>query len=113
MKTQTIDIEPTWTAICNGVQHGHFQADALLPACQVADIVRQAQKQGVKRLLFVFPDKNGKATIENLDKQEKLKLNGQYVYCNLCGSKEHEGTCYEQEFKMFCEKCAKKNGVKT
>lgn len=53
----TIDLEPTWQALCRMAERGHLPASELQPACKIADIVRQAQKSGDKSVTFVFqPD---------------------------------------------------------
>lgn len=56
MATEIIDIEPTWESICNMVSRGFAKADVLMPACKIADVIRQAQKKGVKRLIITFGD---------------------------------------------------------
>jgi hypothetical protein len=71
-ETQTIDIEPTWEALCNMAFHGHIKADLLMPACKIADTVRQAQKRGDKSVTFKFTGKNGNmAVIVDDEKPEK------------------------------------------
>ena len=59
---QTIDIEPKWEDLCRMAQSGHLPAKELMPACQLADIVRQAQKEGKQSVSFIF--QNGKVSIE-------------------------------------------------
>ena len=49
-----IDIEPKWLDLCKEVGRGNFNAEILEPACKIADIVRQAQKQGKKEVVFTF-----------------------------------------------------------
>lgn len=57
-KTGTIDIEPTWESLCNLSERGGLSPKELMQACKIADMVRQAQKQGAKSVTFSFPDKN-------------------------------------------------------
>ena len=61
----TIDLEPTWENLCNMAQSGHLQPKELMQACKLADIVRQAQKQGKKSVTFTFPN-NKEAEVEIL-----------------------------------------------
>jgi len=59
IKKETIDLEPTWSDVCSMLKTGHIKhedADLLLPACEIADTVRQAQKKGKKRVIFEFVD---------------------------------------------------------
>ncbi len=49
-----IDIEPTWESLCNLSQKGGLPAKELLPACIIADKVRQSQKEGAKSVTFFF-----------------------------------------------------------
>lgn len=53
-KVMTIDLEPTWTELCNASQAGALQPRELLPACQIADKIRQAQKAGAESITFTF-----------------------------------------------------------
>lgn len=46
----TIDIEPTWEYLCRMV----INPEDLMPACKIADMVRQAQKRGSKSITFTF-----------------------------------------------------------
>ncbi len=57
-----IDVEPTWEVLCIEVQKGVLKADMLLPACRIADVVRQAQKQNKKNIIFTFEE--GKISID-------------------------------------------------
>lgn len=59
----TIDIEPTWESLCYAVNRGALKGEALLPACKIADAVRQAQKKGKKSITFKFKDKQSKSTV--------------------------------------------------
>lgn len=63
-KTMTIDLEPTWEGLCHLVVKGNLPADELIPACKLADIVRQAQKQGKAKVTFSF--ENGKVHVQTL-----------------------------------------------
>jgi len=59
MTTKTIDIEPKWVDVLKAVQIGHLNdAGILLQACEIADIVRQAQKAGHKSVVFTFSENN-------------------------------------------------------
>ena len=60
--TYTIDLEPKWVDLCKMAQSGHLQPKELMQACEVADIVRQAQKAGAKAVEFSFTD--GKVEVE-------------------------------------------------
>jgi len=53
----TIDIEPTWESLCRLAASGGILPEELMPACKIADVVRQAQKAGKKRVEFTFPSK--------------------------------------------------------
>lgn len=55
-KIKTIDLEPTWAELCNACQAGALQPSELLPACQIADKIRQAQKSGAESITFTFGD---------------------------------------------------------
>jgi hypothetical protein len=55
---EIVDLEPTWEAMCKMTTSGHIKADLLLPACKIADVVRQAQKAGHKSITIVFEDDN-------------------------------------------------------
>ena len=64
-KIAIVDTEPTWVNLCNGVQSGAINAETLLPACKIADIVRQAQKQmceycssGTSHLVYIEGKRN-------------------------------------------------------
>mgnify|MGYP007071652673 CR=1 FL=1 len=50
----TIDIEPTWVELCKASELGALPAIELMPACQIADKIRQAQKKGATSILFEF-----------------------------------------------------------
>lgn len=52
----TIDLEPTWESLCNASQVGALQPIELLPACIIADKIRQAQKAGAESITFTFGD---------------------------------------------------------
>ena len=58
----TIDIEPTWETLCKMAQQGVLPPEQLMPACQIADTIRQAQKRGAKKIIVGFPKKTGPAT---------------------------------------------------
>lgn len=60
----TIDCEPTWEALLTEVKNGILNAEHLLPAIKIADVVRQAQKQGKKQVIFLFPDTEGNVKVE-------------------------------------------------
>lgn len=49
---KTIDIEPKWVDLCHLVSSSALPAEELIPACQLADTVRQAQKAGRKSITF-------------------------------------------------------------
>jgi hypothetical protein len=63
IKRKYIDIEPTWEALLEGVRNKSLPADVLKPACEIADLVRQAQKQGKKSITIKFKDKQSKAIV--------------------------------------------------
>ncbi len=67
MTEHTIDLEPTWEALCNAAQQGHLPAKELMPACKIADIVRQAQKAGKKQVIFTFEKGSRTINIEEVD----------------------------------------------
>ncbi len=67
-----IDIEPTWKGLCNEVSKGFIKADILLPACEIADRVRQAQKQGKKNIVFTF--EGNKVLVDEDLKSEVVEL---------------------------------------
>jgi hypothetical protein len=54
MKKQTINIEPSWESLCIAVGRGALNAEVLLPACQLTDAVRQAQKSGANQVIITF-----------------------------------------------------------
>lgn len=60
--TMTIDLEPTWEQLCGAAQSGALRPIELLPACKIADIVRQAQKAGKEKVVFTF--ENGEVSVE-------------------------------------------------
>lgn len=62
-QTGTIDVEPTWVAICRMVGLGTVKAEELIPACRLADIIRQAQKSGNEKITFLL-NKNGNISVE-------------------------------------------------
>lgn len=66
-KKFSIDLEPTWENLCNAAQTGHLPAKELMPACIIADKIRQAQKSGAKSVTFTFEDDGS----INLEIQEK------------------------------------------
>jgi hypothetical protein len=51
---RTIDMEPTWETLCNLSAADVLPAKELMPACKLADKIRQAQKSGAKSITFVF-----------------------------------------------------------
>lgn len=53
-RTTTIDIEPKWADLCMISERGALRPKELLPACKIADVVRQAQKHGAKSVSFSF-----------------------------------------------------------
>lgn len=53
----TLDIEPTWESLCNISQRGGLPPKELMQACKIADMIRKAQKDGAKSIVFSFPDK--------------------------------------------------------
>lgn len=53
-KTFTIDLEPTWESLCNASQDGALEPAELMPACIIADKIRQAQKAGANSITFTF-----------------------------------------------------------
>lgn len=63
----TIDLEPKWVELCNLVKRGGLSPEFLLPACETADVVRQAQKQGKKGVTFLFLD-DGTCEFEVIEK---------------------------------------------
>lgn len=62
-KKTFIDLEPKWTALCKMAHRGVLPAKELMPACEIADIVRQAQKEGKESITFKFV--NGEVVIES------------------------------------------------
>ena len=54
MKKMTINIEPTWEQLCKMAEIDRLPPQELMPACKIADIVRQAQKKGKKSVTFTF-----------------------------------------------------------
>jgi hypothetical protein len=65
-KIGTIDVEPTWESLCiSSYKHG-LTAEVLMPACKIADAVRQAQKKGAKSITFKF----GKDNLISLEVEE-------------------------------------------
>jgi len=60
----TLDIEPTWETICNMVENNLASAKELLPACKIADVVRQAQKNGKQSVTFKFDKEKNDIKIE-------------------------------------------------
>src|SRR5262245_42275042 len=48
----TIDLEPTWESLCRIADRGALKAGELMPACRIADTVRQAQKAGKTSITF-------------------------------------------------------------
>jgi len=52
-----IDLEPTWVTVCNMATRFPKVTPELMPACRLADVVRQAQKHGKKGVMFTFPDR--------------------------------------------------------
>ena len=68
MTTQKIDLEPTWEDLCRAVASGALKdAMILKPACKIADIIRQAQKQGKKEVTFSFQGDRGEMSYEVID----------------------------------------------
>ncbi len=63
----TIDIEPRWVDLCSLSTRGGLSPKFLLPACETADVVRQAQKQGKKGVTFLFLD-DGTCEFEVIEK---------------------------------------------
>jgi len=53
----TIDLEPKWVDVCRMAERIPKAVPELMPACQIADVVRQAQKHGKKGVMFTFPDR--------------------------------------------------------
>jgi hypothetical protein len=67
MRNTTIDIEPTWEVVLRialGSKNPLDFEKQLLPAIKIADVVRQAQKQGKKAVIFTFPSKVGDINIK-------------------------------------------------
>jgi len=64
MKILVVDTEPSWNELLNAVVSGHLSADGLRPAVKIADVVRQAQKKGLKQVIFRFPNTEGAVEIE-------------------------------------------------
>jgi len=62
----TIDIEPTWETLCNMAKRGVLPAEQLMPACKIADTIRQAQKAGLSGVIVKFPGKTGAAVFTEL-----------------------------------------------
>lgn len=53
----TIDLEPTWAGLCRIASRGAINAEELMPACKIADLVRQAQKAGKAEITFDLSSK--------------------------------------------------------
>ena len=52
-KIETIDIEPTWSELCQMGERGRIKNwSILMPACALADQIRQAQKAGKRSITF-------------------------------------------------------------
>lgn len=60
----TIDCEPTWETLLKEITSGVLKTEILLPAIRIADVVRQAQKQGKKQVIFSFPNTKGNIKVE-------------------------------------------------
>lgn len=58
-----IDIEPRWVNLCNMADRGYIKASALLPACEMTDVIRQAQKTGAKSVTFRFANRKAQPRI--------------------------------------------------
>jgi hypothetical protein len=69
-KVGYIDVEPTWCAILNMVEHGSVKASELKPVCELADRVRQAQKKGATSIEIFF-GKRGLGVVPYYDKKMK------------------------------------------
>lgn len=61
-----IDLEPKWADLCRIAQRIPKITPELMPACEVADVVRQAQKKGKSGVLFKFANKTAPPTITEL-----------------------------------------------
>ena len=67
MDSMKVDFEPMWSTVLDMVKDGSLPAEELSQACEIADIVRQAQKQGLKKIEFVFNNKpNGNISIRKV-----------------------------------------------
>lgn len=67
-KVTYIDVEPKWIDLGNLMIDPKFKGQ-LDPALKIADIVRQAQKKGLKSVTFKFPNTSGKMIIEEGEKK--------------------------------------------
>jgi hypothetical protein len=98
MTTTYIDIEPTWQELCAISEKGCLPPIELMGACNIADIVRQAQKKGAVSVTFTF-DANGDTEIEELypisivDMYKELNPVETWV-CPDCGRDCSAVTCY-------------------
>lgn len=62
-----IDVEPRWEALCVMAQRKILPPEELMPACKLADTLRQAQKAGKKGLIVTFPEgKTGAISFKEL-----------------------------------------------
>ena len=62
--THTIDIEPLWIDVVKIYERiTGKDLSVLYPACNIADVVRQAQKQGKNEVTFILND-DGTSTIK-------------------------------------------------
>ena len=53
--TEYLDLEPFMTDLCLAILSTKT-AEIFMPACRVYDLVRRAQKAGVKECKFIFND---------------------------------------------------------
>lgn len=69
--TEYINVEPTWESLCYLASENCLPAIELMPACAVADLVRQAQKKGAKSITFSFNPETREVEFEVLDYEEE------------------------------------------
>jgi hypothetical protein len=66
LMSRRIDIEPKWADLCRVADRGALKPSFLLPACETADVVRQAQKSGARSVVFSFRSRKSPASVKIL-----------------------------------------------